>query len=1399
MGLTAGDVADLTVSAGHRSALSGINYVYVQQRYNGVPVVDGIVTVAVNGQGQVVHAAGDLVPGIDSPATSSAAALSASAAVSAAAALVGAPKTPTTPVTVGSGAERFTTFGEVAGVLVTARYVYVVDGRSATLAWEVQVPADNAEHVWLVRLNAATGAELFRHDLVVSDHWGEPTPARTATAATMAPFVEAVPSPNLAAVSPEDGSSYLVYPIPYESPIHSPTVPPADGRELIEEPADAVASPFGWHDTDGADGAEFTITWGNNVRAYQDRNDDNTGTAADSPDCGADLDCVFDLDLTQAPSTYTDAAVTNLFYWNNITHDIKYQYGFDEAAGNFQVNNYGNGGLGNDDVRAEAQDGANTGKSNNANMFTPPDGQQPRMQMFEWTTATPRIDGDFDAGIIIHEYTHGTSNRLTGGPANVGCLSNSEQMGEGWSDYYGLMFTQQEGDTGPMRRGIGTYALNQPTDGVGIRPAPYSTDFSENDFTYQDTRTLAVPHGVGFVWATILWEVTWDLIDEYGYSSDFYDADGGSGNQAAIALVTEAMKLQACSPGFVDGRDAIFAADAALYPDAENPGRGLNYDLLWSAFARRGLGVSADQGSSSTNADNTEAFDTPVAPGVVEVTPDELTFNVTEGGSSEADVTISNTGNPGDGDVLFTATISRQDQPEDDDDLGSGGPDAFGYAWIDSDEEGGPEVEFQDISGTGDEVTFVQQGSFPAGDEGYADIELPFDFPFYGMDYSTVRVVANGFLTFSDFASNSFINTAIPSPGAPNNLIAPFWDDLDMSVTNGGTVYTGTLPDGRFVVQFDQVKRYFDSSSSLTFQAILGPEGDIEFQYGSMAASTLASATVGIENADGTVGLEVASNEPYITSDKAVLFFSPVIWATVSPNEGTIDEGESADVTVMVDATELPAGIYTAELLIETNDPDAQEVIVPITLTVEEDNVTSIVINGPKGFRFLGTPAEGLTVDDLAEQNLVRGVPGYYPAADPANLWTEYDATTDEWIESDGTGEVLELGKAFRWRFYDKNMGNPDISVSVELPFTLSTTLDTNEDPVTVELQTDGTRFNYLANPFGEDLELFGIEDWEGADNLSPSPVWTYDPVARMWTAAPNSIGPWEAFRVRAKGPRTIDRPRTLTIPASSAEPTFARRSDRAAAPGLSLTLSGTDADGVAIGDRAMTFAFRDEARAAFDASEDVEKFQTPATAYALIGARNGRAFVGHDARPFADAEIPLAVEARGTEAAFTLRWDGSALPAGLPVVLVDLATGAEVDVRARSSYSFEVAARAAHDEAPTAEVADGSAATDRFVLRIGTGLASAEAGVAEVALEAVAPNPSSGSARVSFAVPEAGAVRVAVYDVRGREVAVLVDGTMAAGRHEAVLSSGSLAAGVYVVRLEAGGQVLTRQAVVVR
>lgn len=385
--------------------------------------------------------------------------------------------------------------------------------------------------------------------------------------------------------------SYEVFAMPIESPYY--------GARTIEVlPAHPTASPFGWHDTDGSAGAEFTVTTGNNTDTYEDG--DNPGYRADG---GPTLEFTgFPFDQNYSAATqYEDAALTNLFYWTNIIHDVLYLYGFDEPAGNFQENNYGNGGIGGDWVRSEAQDGSGTC---NANFFTPADGSLPRMQMY----VCGDKDGDFDNLVIAHEYGHGISNRLTGGPGNSGCLGNTEQMGEGWSDWYGAVMTIEPGDSATDPRGVGTYLFDQGAGGAGIRPFPYSTDFGVNPQTYDDIKTATVPHGLGSVWCSMLWELTWELIGDHGWDADIYNFTGDvsldAGNVQTFALVTEAMKLQPCSPGFVDGRDAILAADVALYG-------GANECAIWDAFARRGLGVSAIQGSSASRSDGTEAFDTP--------------------------------------------------------------------------------------------------------------------------------------------------------------------------------------------------------------------------------------------------------------------------------------------------------------------------------------------------------------------------------------------------------------------------------------------------------------------------------------------------------------------------------------------------------------------------------------------------------------------------------------------------------------------------------------------------------------------------------------------------------------------------------------------------------------------
>ena len=219
--------------------------------------------------------------------------------------------------------------------------------------------------------------------------------------------------------------------------------------------------------------------------------------------------------------------------------------------------------------------------------------------------ASNYTDSSLDNEIIAHEYGHGISNRLMGGALAAGCMQNAEQQGEGFSDWFGLMITLGENDSPSIPRGVATYSAGQNIDGQGIRNAPYSPDFNVNNYTYSDTNnttSVSQPHGVGFVFATMLWDLTWAFIDEYGFDPDL--SNGNGGNNKIMQLVIDGLKLAPCSSGFVDMRDAILLAD-------ELTNEGANKCLIWSKFAARGLGYLADQGDTNSRTDQVEDFSVP--------------------------------------------------------------------------------------------------------------------------------------------------------------------------------------------------------------------------------------------------------------------------------------------------------------------------------------------------------------------------------------------------------------------------------------------------------------------------------------------------------------------------------------------------------------------------------------------------------------------------------------------------------------------------------------------------------------------------------------------------------------------------------------------------------------------
>ncbi|MBT8145054.1 MAG: M36 family metallopeptidase, partial [Gammaproteobacteria bacterium] len=565
LGLSAADLADYEIESKVFSAVSGATHLYMRQRAAGLSLYNGQLHINVNRDGRIISVNNKFLPGLASAINTTVPALSAAAAVAAAANHLG-----TAPGTVSvdqpaAGVDQHTllTAPSVSKEQIEARLMLMpVAAGNARLVWNFMVFTHDDQHIYQFNVDAVDATVWTRFDAV-------------------------------------DSASYTVYPQPVESPQHTSPLPPADGRIIATDPADALASPFGWHDSNGVPGAEFTIMSGNNVEAYEDRNSSNNPPAS-QPDCGGTLDCNFAIDLTVDPINHIPASVANLFYWNNIIHDIQYQYGFDEAAGNFQRNNYGRGGdfaQDADFVEAEAQDDANdnsdAGGNCNANFGTLPDGFTGRMQMYTCDLVSPERDGDLDNGVIVHEYGHGISNRLVGGPLNTFCLEGDQQPGEGLSDWWALAYTAEASHTGPMARGIGTYLFGQAPDGPGIRPFPYSTDNNVNPDTYESIGSRVAPHGVGSVWAQAAWEVYWALVDEHGFSTDLYDAAGGFGNQRAMLYVNEGLKNTICQPTFADVRDGIIQA-------ATDNNNGEDVCLIWQAFADFGLGADAIPGTPGT-------------------------------------------------------------------------------------------------------------------------------------------------------------------------------------------------------------------------------------------------------------------------------------------------------------------------------------------------------------------------------------------------------------------------------------------------------------------------------------------------------------------------------------------------------------------------------------------------------------------------------------------------------------------------------------------------------------------------------------------------------------------------------------------------------------------------------
>jgi hypothetical protein len=273
----------------------------------------------------------------------------------------------------------------------------------------------------------------------------------------------------------------------------------------------------------------------------------------------------------------------------------------------------------------------------------------------------------------------------------------------------------------------------------------------------------------------------------------------------------------------------------------------------------------------------------------------------------------------------------------------SGGPDDYGYFWHDSNEAGGPEYSWIDISGVGSVIPS------PSDDDNDGPYDLGFNFEFYGTSFSSLRVCSNGWLSFTSTATD-YSNDPIGTVDEPNNLLAPFWDD--MNPVDGGTIsYYQDTANQRFVVSWDGVPHY-STGNPETFQAILYADGRIVYQYHTIVTNN--SCTVGIENSDASNGLQVINNDQgdYLQSGMAIEFYfeEPVApWLVLRETTGTIEGIGQADVHFDFSTMNLVDGVYYANVTVTSNDPDDSVIEIPVTLTVGELSLEAptITIDSP--------------------------------------------------------------------------------------------------------------------------------------------------------------------------------------------------------------------------------------------------------------------------------------------------------------------------------------------------------------------------------------------------------------------------------------------------------------------
>ena len=645
VGLSHSQSDELKVVADYANPDGGLSYATLEQHVNGVPVFQGEIKAGFNKNGEMFRVVNELAPGLDYGSVSPDFGDSTAALRIAMSDLKVDAGSVDLSVNENRSNELKQTFGTGDWPATAEKMYFPTEPGVAIPAWRVLVWKDSVGYYEIV--DPVSNTILWRK-CITND---QTQPATYNVYAASNNIIKALDSP-----SPTNPSTIFgVGSDPASVVSFQPLPATRTDITLIGNEGSLSFNNLGWiADNTNAGNGE---TQGNNVIAGLDLVGGN-GVDAPQPGSGrvfsfdytpatvsganaAPFTCCTEVGEPPAGGTFRSGAVTHLFYLANRYHDALYQVGFTEAARNFQNDNFGRGGLGSDRVSAEAQDSSG---DNNANFSTVADGSGVgRMQMYVFTGGAIARDGSLDATVVLHEMTHGVSNRLIGNASGL----NTDQaggMGEGWSDLYAFLLLSKSSDpvngvytTGAYATyrccGLPSYTQNYyygirrfPLAMINVTGGPSNRPYNPLTFADIDPAQLSLidgafakspliggpaneVHNEGELWAVTGVEVWGRLVNRLSHDA---------GTLRTLQLYTDGMKLSPVEPSFLQERDAIVAAAQAL--------GGSDVSDIWAAFAARGMGASARVVSGNTVV---QAFDLPGISQTENITVNDTTGNNT--------------------------------------------------------------------------------------------------------------------------------------------------------------------------------------------------------------------------------------------------------------------------------------------------------------------------------------------------------------------------------------------------------------------------------------------------------------------------------------------------------------------------------------------------------------------------------------------------------------------------------------------------------------------------------------------------------------------------------------------------------------------------------------------------